>query len=103
VLGIVDLESNISRPLWTAIENRRLIRLFYKNKERIVEPHDYGIRDGLQKLLAFQVAGASSHKLPNWRWMDVNSIANIELLNQTFAGGRSAPSGKHHKWDKVIH
>lgn len=27
---------------------------------------------------------------------------DIELLNQTFAGGRSAPSGKHHKWDKLF-
>jgi hypothetical protein len=93
---------SINLLLWNAIENRRLIRLRYKNRERIVEPHDYGIHKGLTKLLGYQVAGSSSHKLPNWRWMEEELISEIELLNRTFPGGRPAPSGKHHKWDKLF-
>ncbi|HEX3682249.1 MAG TPA: hypothetical protein VHU83_06875 [Bryobacteraceae bacterium] len=92
----------INPLLWTAIKHRRLIRLFYKQRERIVEPHDYGIHNGVVKLLAYQVGGSSSGKLPNWRWMEENLISGIELLNTTFPGGRAAPSGKHHKWDKVF-
>jgi hypothetical protein len=64
-----ESQPNIDPLLWTAIEQRRLIRLLYKDRERIVEPHDYGIHNGLVKLFGYQVGGSSSHKLPNWRWI----------------------------------
>ena len=88
-----EVEPNVNPLLWAAIEQKRLIRLRYKNRERIVEPHDYGIHNGSIKLLAYQVGGSSSQKLPN---------SDIELLNQTFPGGRSTPSGKHHQWDQLF-
>jgi hypothetical protein len=97
-----EVEPNINPLLWTAIEQRRLIRLLYKDKERIVEPHDYGIHNGLVKLLGYQVGGSSSHKLPNWRWMEEDLISDIRLLNRTFPGGCPSHSGKHHKWDKLF-
>ncbi len=97
-----EAEPNINPLLWTAIEQRRLIRLLYKDRERIVEPHDYGIHNGLVKLLGYQVGGSSSHKLPNWRWMEEDLIADIRLLDRTFPGGRPTHSGKHHKWDKLF-
>jgi hypothetical protein len=93
---------NINPLLWKAIDETRLIRLFYKNRERIVEPHDYGIQNGTVKLFGYQVGGSSSHKLPNWRWMEENLISGIELLNRTFSGGRPTPSGQHHKWDRLF-
>ncbi len=43
------MSMNFSGP---RVEHRRLIRLIYQNKERIVEPHDYGIQNGSAKLLA---------------------------------------------------
>src|SRR5882672_4790603 len=46
-------ESNVDAYLRWAIEHRYLIRLVYHNKERIVEPHDYGILNGTVKLLAY--------------------------------------------------
>ena len=95
-----ESQPNIDPLLWTAIEQRRLIRLLYKDRERIVEPHDYGIHNGLVKLFGYQVGGSSSHKLPNWRWMDL--IYDLRLLKKTFPGGRPTPSGKHHKWDKLF-
>src|SRR5437868_7686683 len=49
--------------IWTAIEKKRLLRFRYKNRERIVEPHGYGIHKGLIKLFGYQVAGSSSQKL----------------------------------------
>src|SRR5437868_3195296 len=88
--------------LWKAIAQKHLVRLLYKDKERIVEPHDYGIHKGSAKLLAYQVGGFSRHKLPNWRWMEEDLISSIEMLDRTFPGGRAAPSGSHHKWDKLF-
>jgi predicted DNA-binding transcriptional regulator YafY len=95
-------ESNVDELLRTAIARKRLIRLVYRNKERIIEPHDYGIHNGSAKLLAYQIGGSSSGRLPNWRWMEVDLITGIHLLNQTFPGGRPTPSRKHHKWDKLF-
>lgn len=88
--------------LRTAIQQKRLIRVVYKGKPRIVEPHDYGIHKGSAKLLSYQVGGASSGKLPNWRWMEVDSISDGDLLTRTFRGGRPTRSGKHHQWDEVF-
>jgi hypothetical protein len=95
-------ESKVDELLRTAIEHKRLIRLLYKNRNRIVEPHDYGIHNGSVKLLGYQVAGSSSGRLPAWRWMETDLISDIHLLNETFPGGRPISSGKHHKWDKLF-
>jgi hypothetical protein len=97
-----EAEPKINPLLWQAIEQTRLIRLSYKSRERIVEPHDYGIHNGTVKLFAYQVGGSSSHKLPAWRWMEEDLIFDIHLLDRTFAGGRPTPSGKHHQWDKLF-
>lgn len=48
-----EAEPKINPRLWQAIEQRRLIRLVYKRRERIVEPHDYGIHNGIVKLFAY--------------------------------------------------
>ena len=72
----------------TAIEQTRLLRLRYRNKDRAVEPRDYGQHNGVIKLLTWQVGGSSSGPLPNWRWMEIDQISDAQLLEQTFAGGR---------------
>ncbi len=94
--------SKVDELLRIAIEHRRLIRVLYRNKERIVEPHDYGIHNGVAKLLGYQVGGSSSGPLPNWRWMETDLISDIQLLNRTFPGGRPSSSGKHHHWDQLF-
>ncbi|MDQ6708550.1 MAG: hypothetical protein M3Z85_21535 [Acidobacteriota bacterium] len=95
-------DPNVDRLLRTAIQQTKLLRLRYRNRERIVEPHDYGEQNGVIKLLTYQVGGSSSGPLPNWRWMETDHISDVQLLDQTFPGGRPAPSGKHHKWEKVF-
>src|ERR1035438_4169312 len=77
-------DPHLDQLLRTAIEHTRLIRLRYLNKDRIVEPHDYGEHNGVIKLLTYQVGGSSSGPLPNWRWMNTNLISDAELLDQTF-------------------
>jgi hypothetical protein len=95
-------DPHLDQLLRTAIEHTRLIRLRYLNKDRIVEPHDYGEHNGVIKLLTYQVGGSSSGPLPNWRWMNTNLISDAELLDQTFPGGRPTASGKHQKWDQLF-
>jgi hypothetical protein len=88
--------------LWRAIEDRRMIRLLYHRRNRILEPHDHGILNGSVQLLAYQVGGSSSRPLPNWILMKANEIAELELLDQFFPGGRPTASGKHLKWNKLF-
>ena len=85
--------------LWQAIERRRMIRLVYHGKERLVEPHDHGVLNGSLQLLGYQIAGSSSRPLPNWILMKVSEMEGLELLEKTFAGGRPTASGKHLHWD----
>jgi hypothetical protein len=93
---------DLDELLRMAIEQRRLLRIRYKDKDRIVEPHDYGQHRGAIKLLGYQTGGSSSAPLPGWRWLETDLISSAELLDGTFPGGRTAPSGKHHEWDKLF-
>jgi hypothetical protein len=95
-------DPNINPVIWAAIEQKRLLRFHYKDRERIVEPHDYGIHKGVIKLFGYQVAGSSSQKLPNWRWAEQNLITDIQMLDRTFPGGRPTRTGRHQKWDKLF-
>ena len=92
----------VDRVIRAGIEDARLIELLYGGGTRVVEPHDYGEKNGVVKLLAFQVAGTSTHPLPNWRWFEADKISSVRLLERSFRGGRPNPSGKHHHWDKLF-
>jgi hypothetical protein len=85
--------------LWQAIEQKRMIRLVYHGKERVVEPHDHGVLNGAVQLLGYQVAGFSSRPLPNWILMKADEMADLKLSEKTFPGGRPRASGKHLRWD----
>jgi hypothetical protein len=98
----MPLAAEIDELLRTAITQKRLIQLVYREKTRIVEPHDYGVHKGSVKLLGYQVGGSSSGPLPNWRWMEIDLISDVRLLDRKFRGGRSSPSGKHHDWDQLF-
>jgi len=79
-----------------------MIRLIYHDKERILEPHDHGVLNGSVQLLGYQVAGASSRRLPNWLLMKTDEAVALQLLDQTFPGGRPTPTGNHIRWDKLF-
>ena len=83
--------------LVAAIARKRLIALRFKDAARIAEPHDYGIRSGRETLLAYQLSPETG-----WRWFEIERMSDLKMLDRTFAGGRSAPSGKHHQWDVLF-
>ncbi|HMH05049.1 MAG TPA: hypothetical protein VK579_00065, partial [Terriglobales bacterium] len=92
----------LDRLIRSAIRRRRLLQYRYRDKNRIVEPHDYGIQGGSIKLFTYQVRGSSSEPLPNWRMMFVAGISDAHIMNESFSGGHPVPSGEHHKWEKVF-
>jgi len=85
-----------------AIEQTRMIRLMYHDKERILEPHDHGILNGSVQLLGYQTAGSSSRPIPNWLLMKTDEISDLTWLDETFPGGRPTSRGQHIQWDVLF-
>jgi hypothetical protein len=96
------VDQKLDQLLRDAIENKQLIRFVYKGNERIVEPHDYGIQNGIVRLFCWQVGGRSSGRIPGWRMIDVVGMQDCEMLERHFAGNREIATGKHHRWDEVF-
>jgi hypothetical protein len=99
-----EMASNqeLRRLLYKVIETKHLLRFDYKGNERFVEPHDYGLQNGIERLLCWQTGGKSQGPIPGWRLVDVSGMKNSEMLDHTFNGGREVPSGKHHRWDTLF-
>ena len=85
-----------------AIEQRRMLRLIYHDKTRILEPHDHGILNGFVQLLGYQTAGSSSRPIPNWLLMKTDEISDLTSLDESFPGGRPTSQGKHIQWDVLF-
>ena len=97
----VTVDPELHQLVYGAIERKRLIRFRYQNKERIVEPHDYGVQKGIARLLSWQIGGQSGSRLPGWRWFDVLDMQDVEMLERSFPGNREV-SDKHHQWDQIF-
>jgi hypothetical protein len=96
-------DSKFDEIILEAIHEKRLLRFVFGGKERIAEPHDYGIKQGVVRLFCYQVGGkSSSGRLPAWRWIEVAKMSNLEILDKTFPGSRGDSSKQHHRWDKVF-
>jgi hypothetical protein len=94
----------VNDELVDAIGGKYLVQFVYKSGgTRIVEPHDYGIRHGTERLLGFQIAGEShSGTASGWKEFDVGQIRYLRTLDRRFAGSR-ADSGQHHRaWDTLF-
>jgi len=94
-------EHTVDRQLRFAITNKRLIRFTYESALRVAEPHDYGLRNGGAKLLAYQrqKAGRRDEYVRGWRWLDVSRIQDCSVLEDSFSGTRETQDQQHHHWD----
>ena len=62
---LYSLDERIRR----AIAEKRLLEIRYKRAVRLAEPHDYGVIDGTERLLIFQLHGPDSGKgAVGWRF-----------------------------------
>ena len=75
------------------------MRLHYQEKEKTVEPHDYGIQKGVVRLLAFSNCWFQSRPTSELAVVGQRQNFDVQLFDQTFPGGR--PSRKHHTWDEL--
>jgi len=99
---VMAVDQQLDLLLRKAVAERHLLRFSYKGSERIVEPHDYGVQNGIVRLLCWQVGGKSKGRIPGWRLVDIDGIQNCEMLGGTFSGNREVASGNHHQWNEVF-
>lgn len=94
----------MNHDLVRAIVGKRLIEFSYKVRgTRIVEPHDYGIRHGIERVLGFQISGGSqSGASPGWREFDVDKMRKLRVLERRFAGSRADSAQHHRTWDTLF-
>ena len=94
----------MKQDLVRAIADKRLVEFTYKaGRTRIVEPHDYGIRHGVECLLGFQIGGESQSGAPQgWKQFDVDQIHHLRVLERGFAGSRADSAQHHRTWDVLF-
>ena len=84
-----------------AIGHRRLIEVTYQRFTRLAEPHDYGRRANVDRLLIYQLRGPArpGHSSTGWRWLDIPRIESLTVLDDEFPGSRGTRQQHHHNWD----
>lgn len=94
----------MTHDLVRAIAEKRLVEFIYKaGSTRIVEPHDYGIRHGVECLLGFQIGGESQSGAPQgWKQFEVDQIRQLRVLERRFAGSRADSAQHHRAWDVLF-
>ena len=94
----------MNSALVIAISGKRLIEFVYKNgRPRIAEPHDYGIRKGVEGLLAYQISGESRSGTPHgWKNFDVEGMRQLRVLDRQFPGSRADSDQHHGNWDTLF-
>ena len=103
-----SLFSGIGRPvnadLVRAIASKRLIEIIYKaGRPRTVEPHDYGIQKGVERLLGYQLSGESASGTPHgWKCFVIEEVRDLRVLARTFPGPRADASQQHRSWEVLF-
>ena len=94
----------VNSELVSAIRQKRLVEFVYKaGRPRIVEPHDYGVRGGVEKILAYQISGESRSGVAHgWKWFDVENMRQLKVLERQFSGTRADRNQHHFDWDTLF-
>lgn len=73
-----------------AISKRRLLAFSYHGRERVVEPHTFGLdRWGRTLLSAYQVECENAARAQQgWRFFFVDQLANVRVDPRGFVGAR---------------
>src|SRR5262249_36527200 len=97
-------DSTVNDALVRAIAEKRLVAFVYRvGRLRIVEPHDYGVRNGAEALLGYQISGESrSGQAHGWKQFDVAGILQLRVLERHFAGTRADKAQHHREWDVLF-
>ena len=87
-----------------AIAGKNLVEVRYKGHVRVVEPHDYGTRHGVNWLLVYQLTapGSDGNHTAGWRLFEIDKIQSLSVLDATFQGSRQVQGQAHHAWDLLF-
>ncbi len=97
--------NSIDAQLRLAIANKRLIRFRYHGSDRVAEPHDYGVNNGVTRLLVYQLRGparSTRGSATGWRLLDVSKLEDCFALDDTFPGSRGPAHRQHLGWE-ILH
>lgn len=70
-----------------AIKERKKVKFSYRAKDRIVDPHIFGISTkGEEVILGWQTAGNTSKTgdLPNWRMFKIREVYDLQITIDNF-------------------
>ena len=87
-----------------AIAEKKLIEIWYNAQSRVVEPHDFGVQGGIERLLGYQLRSsraAFGKDTVGWRLFDLGKIESITVLDMPFKGSRRDGRQDHHTWDTL--
>ncbi len=99
---IIEPRDSLDERIRRAIAEKRLLEIRYKRAVRLAEPHDYGVIDGTERLLIFQLRGPDSGKgAVGWRLLDLLKIESCTVTEQTFAGSRGHSHRQHYQWESL--
>jgi hypothetical protein len=93
---------SVDEQLRFAIANKRLMELNYKSRVRVVEPHDYGVQKGIERVLVYQLratGGPPTRSKDGWKLLEVPKVEESVVLEATFRGSRGTPQQRHNVWD----
>jgi hypothetical protein len=95
---------SIHDDLLFAIDDKRVIEFVYHGGgPRLAEPHDYGVKKGVDKLLIFQIGGDSRSRAPHgWKELKVGDIEGFKVLERRFPGSRADAQQHHGVWDVLF-
>lgn len=70
-----------------ALRTRRPVALRYHGQDRVACPHALGLKAGRARVLAYQLAGASTGSDPaqRWRCLFIDEIEQVTIVNATWA------------------
>ena len=94
----------VNSQLVTAIKEKRLIEFAYKGgRPRIAEPHDYGIKGGVEAVLVYQISGDSTSGTPHgWKHSELRNMSDLRVLDRKFPGSRRDRIQHHGRWDTLF-
>ena len=87
----------LDEQLRFAIANKRLIEVTYHGRQRIGEPHEYGLRRDTAALMMYQVSASGVPKDKSnrgWRLLDIAKIEALRVLDETFSENRGKSSSQ---------
>ena len=101
--GPVSERPRLDLLIRMAIAHRRIVDLVYDDRRKQVEPHDYGLRNGVPQLLVYQRSGESRSADPTgWRSLKLSSISDFHVKEETFPGRRPADPDRRVVWDRLF-